>query len=215
MDDSNAEGALVMNDPLIRKSSRLYRKALEKQNFSDAEIKTGQYAKRLRDMLASPAFKAHDVYPTMNVPLIYAVIAMCLELRGFGLSDGDIMAFTDVVFAGHRKIFDTLIRIIDLLPTCFQIAKKWNIKDHAKRVQDHSITYDSFNVSENAVEYRISKCMYVEMFECYGIRGLCKIFCNTDTRSYAGLTRHVRFIRHSDLSDGPCCWDEVHRKSVR
>ena len=65
------------------------------------------------------------------------------------------------------------------------------------------------------VEYRISKCMYVEMFECYGIRSLCKIFCNTDTRSYAGLTRHVRFVRHSDLSDGPCCWDEVHRKRVR
>lgn len=64
-------------------------------------------------------------------------------------------------------------------------------------------------------QYRISKCMYVEMFECYGIRSLCKIFCNTDTRSYAGLTRHVRFVRHSDLSDGPCCWDEVYRKSVR
>ena len=120
-------------EKLIRQYCRLYREALEKQSFSDAEIKTGQYAKRLKDMLASPAFKAHDVYPTMNVPLIYAVIAMCLELRGFGLSDGDIMAFTDVVFAGRRKIFDTLIKIIDLLPTCFQIAKKWNIKDHANR----------------------------------------------------------------------------------
>jgi hypothetical protein len=24
-----------------------------------------------------------------------------------------------------------------------------------------------------------------------------------------GLTRHVRFVRHSDLSDGDCCHDEV------
>ena len=37
--------------------------------------------------------------------------------------------------------------------------------------------------------------------EHYGIRGLCKIFCMTDERAYAGLTRHVRFVRHSDLSD--------------
>ena len=28
----------------------------------------------------------------------------------------------------------------------------------------------------------------------------------------AGLTRHVRFIRHSDLSDGDSCHDEVIRK---
>jgi len=204
-----------MNYQLIRKCSRLYRKALEKQNFSDAEIKTHQYENRLRDMLASPAFNTHNVYPTMNVPLIYAVIAMCLELRDLGLSDGEIIAFTDIVYAGRRKIFDTLIRIVNLLPNSFRITKKWNISDHAKRVQDHSITYDSFSVSKDAVEYRISKCMYVEMFECYGIRSLCKIFCNTDTWSYAGLTRHVRFVRHSDLSDGPCCWDEVYRKSVR
>jgi len=204
-----------MNDQLIRKCSRLYQRALKIQNFSDAESKTRQYENRLRNMLASPAFNAHNVYPTMNVPLIYAVIAMCLELLDLGLSDGEIITFTDIVFAGRRKIFDTLIRIVNLLPNSFHIAKKWNISDHAKRVQDHSITYDSFSVSEDAVEYRISKCMYVEMFECYGIRSLCKIFCNTDTRSYAGLTRHVRFVRHSDLSDGPCCWDEVYRKSVR
>lgn len=204
-----------MNDQLIRKCSRLYQRALKIQNFSDAESKTRQYENRLRNMLASPAFNAHNVYPTMNVPLIYAVIAMCLELLDLGLSDGEIITFTDIVFAGRRKIFDTLIRIVNLLPNSFHIAKKWNISDHAKRVQDHSITYDSFSVSEDAVEYRISKCMYVEMFECYGIRNLCKIFCNTDTRSYAGLTRHVRFVRHSDLSDGPCCWDEVCRKSVR
>lgn len=200
------------HEKLIRKYAGLYHKAMVKQGFSDAEAKTCQYEGRLREMLASPKFQEHNVYPTMNVKLIYAVIAMCLELRELGLSDGEIIAFTDVAFARCRKFFDTLIKMIDLLPNSFQIAKKWNISDHAKRVQDHSITYDYFRVSDSAVEYSVSKCMYVEMFEAYGIRGLCKIFCNTDTRSYAGLTRHVRFVRHSDLSDGPSCWDEVHRK---
>ncbi|MBQ7487670.1 MAG: L-2-amino-thiazoline-4-carboxylic acid hydrolase [Clostridia bacterium] len=203
-----------MSSKLVRKYGKLYRKALEKQGFSDVEIKTGQYERRFREMLESAAFKQHNVYPTMNVPLIYAVIAMCLELRDLGLSDSGIMAFTDVAFATRRKCFDWLIRIIDLLPNSFEIARKWNISDHAKRVQDHSITYDSFEATEDVVEYRITRCMYVEMFEYYGIRKLCRIFCNTDTRSYAGLTRHVHFIRHSDLSDGPCCRDEVHRKSA-
>ena len=51
--------------------------------------------------------------------------------------------------------------------------------------------------------------MYVEMFKTFGIRSLCKIFCMTDTTYYENLPKHVRFIRHSDLSDGNCCHDEV------
>ena len=39
-----------------------------------------------------------------------------------------------------------------------------------------------------------------------------KIFCMTDTTSYENLTRHVTFIRHSDLSDGNACHDEIIRR---
>ena len=72
-----------------------------------------------------------------------------------------------------------------------------------------------FDVGEDRIEYRISKCAYVDMFEAYGIRSLCKIFCMTDTTSYENLRRHVTFIRHSDLSDGDACHDEIiqRRKS--
>ena len=62
------------------------------------------------------------------------------------------------------------------------------------------------------IEYRISKCKYVDMFEYYGIRPLCKIFCNTDTSAYSKLTRGVKFTRYSDLSDGDCCHDVIERK---
>ena len=57
--------------------------------------------------------------------------------------------------------------------------------------------------------------MYIEMFECYGIRPLCKIFCNTDRIAYSGLTRHVDFNRHSDLSDGEVCYDEIIKKHMK
>ena len=112
----------------------------------------------------------------------------------------------------YPNLFKGIITVINLLPNSFDIARKWNISDHEKRVKDGSITYDYFNVSKDKVEYRISKCMYIEMFETYGIRGLCKIFCMTDEFAYASLPKHVQFIRHSDLSDGPACFDEVIRK---
>ena len=81
-----------------------------------------------------------------------------------------------------------------------------------RRVRDGSITYDRFDVGEDRIEYHISKCVYIEMFEAYGIRGLCRIFCMTDTTSYEHLRRHVTFIRHSDLSDGEECYDEIVRR---
>lgn len=196
----------------ISRFTRLYRNALKAQGLSSVDEKTENYIARLREMYASQQFKEHNIYPTMDVRTIYAVIAMCLELRRFGLSNDEIIAFSEVAFSRRRAFFDRLIRLIDLLPNSFRIVKKWNISDHAKRVVDHSITYDYFNVTEDSVTYRISKCMYVEMFESYGIRELCKIFCDTDVRAYRGLTRHVRFIRHSDLSHGDCCCDEVHQK---
>ena len=86
MDDRRIERRLEMKganqEKLIRKYAGLYRKALIKQGFSDTEAKTCQYESRLREMLASPRFQEHNVYPTLNVELICAVIAMRLELRG-------------------------------------------------------------------------------------------------------------------------------------
>lgn len=31
-------------------------------------------------------------------------------------------------------------------------------------------------------------------------------------QAYANLTRHVEFVRHSDLSDGDACHDEIMRR---
>ncbi len=199
-------------DKLIKKYSDLYRKALRKKQFSDVEGKIAAYRKRLREMYESEAFREHNVYPTMNVELIYAVIAMCLELKGFGLTDREIIDFSDTMFEKRKKIFAVLEKVVDVLPGSYKIAEKWNINDHEKRVKDGSITYDVFDVQDGRIEYSISRCKYVEMFEYYGIRHLCKIFCNTDTSAYSQLTRHVKFTRYSDLSDGDCCHDVIERK---
>ncbi|MCR4871284.1 MAG: L-2-amino-thiazoline-4-carboxylic acid hydrolase [Atopobiaceae bacterium] len=173
------------------------------------------FARRLEGMYASGLFAQHSVYPTINVVHVYAVIAMCLELREHGLADEQVIACVNVAFAARIRAFDTLLGAIDLLPNCYAIARRWNIGDHDKRMADGSIDYDLFEVREHSIEYAISGCRYVDMFEAWGIRRLCKIFCETDTRSYARLTRHVEFVRHSDLSDGPSCHDEIIEKSYR
>ena len=196
----------------INKYVRLYRKALKKQKDADATAKAEKYRKRLAEMVSSEIYSRHNVYPTMNVNLIYAVVAMCLELKEQGLSDCEIMNFSDIVFNARKQAFAALEKLVDILPNSYRIAEKWNISDHDKRLRDGSLTFDYFEVKDGKIEYRISKCMYAEIFDYYGIRSLCRIFCKTDENAYANLTRHVSFIRHSVLADGDCCHDEIIRK---
>ncbi len=197
----------------IRKYGKIYRKILVIGNYSDLDTEQEAYEKRLAEMYASEKYAEHNIYPTTNTEYIYAIIAMCLELKKFGLSDKEIIDTINRGFNSRRNFFKYLIKCIDLLPNSYQIAKKWNISDHDKRVRDGSILYSQFDVSEGKIEYNISRCMYVEMFETYGIRSLCKIFCMTDTTAYSNLTKHVVFIRYSDLSDGDCCHDIIMDKN--
>lgn len=196
----------------VKKYGNIYGKILVKGNFPNPDRKQEAYEKRLTEMYASKKYAEHNIYPTTNAEYIYAIIAMCLELKESGLSDKEIIDTVNSGFGRRRNFFKYLIRCIDLLPNSYQIAEKWNISDHDKRIKDGSILYDQFDVSDGKIEYSISRCAYVEMFETCGIRSLCKIFCMTDTTAYNNLRKHVEFIRYSDLSDGDCCHDIIMDK---
>lgn len=196
----------------VKKYGNIYRKIIDSGSCYDRDRKQEAYEKRLTEMYASEKYAEHNVYPTTNAEYIYAIIAMCLELKESGSSDKEIIDTVNSGFSSRRNFFKYLIRCIDLLPNSYQIAERWNISDHDKRVKDGSISYDQFDVSDGKIEYSISRCAYVEMFETYGIRSLCKIFCMTDTTAYSNLRKHVEFIRYSDLSDGDCCYDIIMDK---
>ncbi len=195
----------------VKTYSNLYKSALEQNGVPEIDAKIAAFERRLSEMYASEDFRRFNIYPTINVYQVFAVIAMCLEMLEHGFSEGEIIAFINDVFRRKKQLFGRLEKVIDALPCCYSVAKKLNISDHESRVKDGSITYDFFNVEDGKIEYSISKCKYVEIFEHYGIRRLCKVFCESDTQAYANLTKHVKFIRHSDLSDGGACHDEIIR----
>ena len=196
-------------EKLVKKYAAMYQSALLRAGVGGAAQRAQSYAARLTDMYVSDAYRQHDRYPSMLVPLVYAVIAMCLELKDAGLQNGEIIDLVNDVFRTRKRALGCLERGVDLFPFAWTIVRKWNLADHESRLKDGSITFDSFQADADRVSYRISRCMYAEMFDFYGIRALCKIFCMTDTQAYANLTRHVRFVRHSDLADGDCCHDDV------
>lgn len=193
----------------VKGYAKLYRRALAAAEIPDTGEKSAAYEKRLSEMYASDDFERYSQYPTTDASHVYAVIAMCLELKRFDLSEPRIIDVINSGFRARRDFFRRLLRCIDLLPNAYRLAGSWISAEHDRRVKDGSLTFDYFTVSEGKVEYCISRCVYIEMFEQYGIRSLCRLFCMTDTAAYENLPRHVRFIRHSALSDGSCCHDEI------
>ena len=199
-------------DKKLKSYAKYYRKLLENEGIGNADERMTLYEIRLRNMYNSEEFTKHNIYPSTNVSFVYAIIAMCLELKDAGYTDDRIIPMVEKSMEGRWSAFVKILKFIDLFPFCFSVVRMWNRSDHADRVKDSSITYDDFTLGKNKIEYNICKCMYVEMFAHHGIRPLCKIFCNTDLIAYSGLTRHVKFVRHSDLSDGDACFDEIFRK---
>jgi hypothetical protein len=95
----------ALMEKTIRKYSKAYRKALTFRKCRDIEAKAVAYEARLREMYASDGFKAHSVYPTTNAIHVYAVIAMCLELKAFGLTDTEIIETINHGFVRRRSFF--------------------------------------------------------------------------------------------------------------
>ena len=197
---------------ILNKYSKIYKDTLIDDSFSSKDEMIDKYKKRLEKMYNSSIYQEHNIYPTMNVELIYAVIAMCLELKDKGLTDDEIIKNVNFAFEKKRAKFKLLGKCINLFPISYKIVEKWNLNDHANRIKDKSINYDFFNVTSHKIEYKISKCMYVEIFNYYGIRKLCKIFCMTDEFAYSCLTKYVDFKRYSDLSEGQSCHDLITKK---
>ena len=196
----------------IKSYSKYYKSLLLNEGIKGIDQRMTSYEKRLEDMYNSDEFRAHNIYPSTNVSFVYAVIAMCLELKAMGYTDDRIVPAVEKSMESRWQDFVKIVKFIDLFPFSFPVVRLWNKSDHSDRVKDGSITYDRFTVEKDKIEYYISKCMYVEIFKYYGIRPLCKILCNTDRIMYSGLTGHVNFVRHSDLSDGDACFDEIFRK---
>ena len=195
--------------------SKSFKNAIKHRGLPDIEDKCKEFSGRLAKMYESEDFAKHNVFPTIDVYKVYAVIAMCLTLKQYNLEKGDIIDIVNDSFRAKKQLFAKLEKVIDASPFAWNIARKWNINDHESRICDGSIIYDEFFATDDKVAYTISKCMYVEMFDYYGIKEYCKIFCMSDTQAYANLTKHVDFVRYSDLSDGDSCRDVISKKTAK
>ena len=96
----------------VKKYGKIYRRILVIGNYPDPYVKQEAYEKRLTEMYASEKYAEHNIYPSTNTEYIYAIIAMCLELKGLGLSDKEIIDKINRGLSLRRNLFKNLIRCL-------------------------------------------------------------------------------------------------------
>ena len=85
-------------DKKYKAYSKYYKNLLVNEGIKDVDERMSSYEKRLKEMYNSKEFKAHNVYPSTNVSFVYAVIAMCLELKEAGYTDERIVPVVEKVW---------------------------------------------------------------------------------------------------------------------
>ena len=140
-------------DKKLKSYAKYYRKLLENEGIGNADERMTLYEIRLRNMYNSEEFTKHNIYPSTNVSFVYAIIAMCLELKDAGYTDDRIIPMVEKSMEGRWSAFVKILKFIDLFPFCFSVVRMWNRSDHADRVKDSSITYDDFTLGKNKIEY--------------------------------------------------------------
>lgn len=192
-----------------KKYARMFLRTMREIGRGDADKLYEVFYTRYLAHLNSPEFEEFSRYKTISLEKVYCAIThaqICLEL-GYSLGEAQHL-WEEVLCRNFKKFFNGAMAFLDALPNGYTIVAGWLYKDAKERIAEDCLTYELLEYTDQKLEYKITRCAYVEIFEHYGIRQFCKVFCNNDL-CMAVMKRHAKFIRHSDLVDGLCCHDEV------
>ena len=200
---------MTANEKYAKKYAKMFSKATKELGRADWNSLYDTYYTRYLGHLESPEYIGYARYKTISLEKVYAAIThaqICLEL-GYDLKEAQRI-WEDILSRKIKKMTNKVMLLIDALPNGYEITAGWLYQDAQARIAENCLTYGQLKYSGEKLEYRITRCAYVEIFEHYGIRNFAKVFCNTDL-CMAVMHRHTRFVRHSDLVDGDCCHDEI------
>lgn len=191
--------------------AKIFARCMKKAGRSDSRALYWKYKTKYEELTGSDTYIEFSRYKTMGLNKVYACIVhvlMCLEL-GYS-QDEAVELWEQHAVKGVRGLLNAMCKAFDLVPgeAAYKVIAGWLYKDAQERIEEDCLTYDMLDYSDDRLEYNITRCAYVDLFERYGIRDACKAFCNNDLCIQASC-RHARFVRYSDLIDGPGCHDAV------
>ena len=189
--------------------SKLFAKAMKKIGRKDFRKLENLFRNRYMDYLCSEEFEEYKKYGSITLEKVYAAIThalICLEI-GISLEESQRI-WEEMIEEAEKKKALFLCKLVDKLKNGYRIVANYLDKEVRKHKADESMTFEILKTSENQAEFKVTRCAYLEIFECYGIREFCKVFCN-NIRCLEVLKESARFTRYSNLLDGDCCHVEL------
>lgn len=189
--------------------TKLFVAAMKEIGRSDSEILGETFKTKYLAYLNSKEFDEFSRYKTISLEKVYCAIThakICLEL-GYSQEEAQRI-WEEVLTKKFKKLYRGICSFVDLLPGGYKIVAGLLYKDAKERIAEDCLTYEKLMYTDQKLEYIITRCAYVEIFEYYGIRQFCKVFCNSDLCMEV-LHKRAKFVRHFDLVDGPYCHDEI------
>lgn len=193
----------------VNKYAKLFLKTMEEIGREDSQTLYETFRTRYINYLNSKEFIEFSRYKTISLEKVYCAITfakICTE-SGYSLDEAQEI-WEEVLTKELKRKINNIFKVIDNLPHCYKIVSGLLYKDAKERIAENCLTYELLEYNKEKLEYKISRCAYVEIFEYYGIKQFCKVFCNNDLCMNT-LHKRAKFIRHSDLVDGKCCHDEI------
>lgn len=152
-----------------------------------------------------------DEYSKRKVSInsAYFFVTASLVCRELGYSFDETQSILYNIAWPIRCRWRKIINFLERLPFGYNlfvfVLERFNLS------YGSNLTFDFLKHEKNKFEYQISKCIYIEIFEHYGIREYCKSLCDSDIHVMGGACKHAKFIRYSDMSNSSVCHDAVVR----
>lgn len=191
--------------------AKMYAKVLAKTyggNYNEAYSKF--YSKYL-ELVNSDDYDIFDKEHGKNVPLlkIYVGITTYFVSTDLGYSFEESK---DIYYSMARPIWDKsskIINFIEALPHGFYIFT--HFLDKFEKSYEPSVIHSKTEFTKDKYEYIITKCAYIDIFEHYGIRKYCKVFCDSDISAMGKMCKHAKYIRYHDMTENDTCHNAVIR----
>lgn len=192
--------------------SKLFAKAMKKYGRKDYKKLENLFRNRYMDHLCSEEFEAYKKYGMISIEKIYAAIThaqICLEI-GLTLEESQRIweAFID---ENERKIHVLFCSFFDCWKNGYRKIANHLENEARKYKADGSMVFDILERNEEKLEFKVSKCVYVEIFEAYGIKSFCKVFCKR-LQSLECMKKTADLRIYSNMIEDNCCHVELLKR---
>ena len=192
--------------------SKLFAKAMKEIGRSDYKKLESMFRNRYMDQVCSDEYEEYSKkYGSIELERVYAAIIhalICLEI-GISLTEAQRI-WEEMIEQDEKKKAAFWCGLVDKMGNGYKLVANHLEKEARKHKNDESMTFEILKVSEEKAEFKVTRCAYMEIFDHYGIREFCKVFCN-NMHSLDVMQKKGKLEIHSNLLESEYCHIEFKK----